>query len=270
MIALFVLKLSAGITLMWWLMPRREVTDGFFRIQMRVVLGLAVLAILLLSQTGTWDIQTLANDGSTQPPVAVESSATQTWRGIQWAQIGLAVVAYVGSVFWALGRRLPGNICIHLMALASGGCVLLHSLRVPCSCAWLQVLSDLSSAAVCGSVLTAMLLGHWYLTTPTMSIRPLYWFNGMIVVAAVLRLISSGTAVATQGLALPGLTHRIWFIVRCIGSIAVPLIVAVAVWRVLRYRNTQSATGILFAGLILVLMGEMSGALLERDLQIPY
>ena len=39
MIALFSLKLSAGIALMWWLMPRREVTDGFFRIQMRVLLG---------------------------------------------------------------------------------------------------------------------------------------------------------------------------------------------------------------------------------------
>ncbi len=276
MIALFVLKLSAGITLMWWLMPRREVTDGFFRIQMRLVLGLAVLAILLLSQTGTWDLSAVVAesstpaDGPSQPTEPVESSAARTWQWMQRAQIGLAVVAYVGSVFWALGRRLPGNICIHLMTVISCGSVLLHSLRVPCSCTWLQVLSDFSSAAVCGSVLTAMLLGHWYLTTPTMSTRPLYWFNGMIIVAAGLRLVASATAVLTEGLALPGLTHWIWFSIRCIGSIAVPLIVSIAVWRVLRYRNTQSATGILFAGLILVLMGEMSGALLERDLQIPY
>jgi len=276
MIALFVLKLSAGITLMWWLMPRREVTDGFFRIQMRVVLGLAVLAILLLSQTGTWDVQaisgnsSMATDVSIQATESVDSSAAETWRWMQCLQIGLAVLAYFGSVFWALGRRLPGNLCIHLMVLVSCGSVLLHSLRVPCTCVWLQVLSDVSSSAVCGSVLTAMLLGHWYLTTPTMSTRPLYWFNGMIAAAAGMRLIATVTAVATEGLALPGLTHWIWFSIRCIGSIVVPFILAVVVWRVLRYRNTQSATGILFAGLIIVLMGEMSGALLERDLQIPY
>ena len=46
MVALFVLKLVAGITLMWLLMPRKEVTDGFFRIQMLVALGLCVLAVL--------------------------------------------------------------------------------------------------------------------------------------------------------------------------------------------------------------------------------
>ncbi|MFN8711003.1 MAG: hypothetical protein ACK50J_30400, partial [Planctomyces sp.] len=54
MIPLFILKLTAGITLMWLLMPRREVTDGFFRIQMRLLLGLTVLAYLLLSRSTTW------------------------------------------------------------------------------------------------------------------------------------------------------------------------------------------------------------------------
>lgn len=290
MIALFVLKLAAGITLMWCLMPRREVTDGFFRIQMRVVLGLAVLAALLLTRTGTWQKPEPAMNVG-QKAVAANSaesaeersaadssslttapviSAADTWLWIQRLQIAVAVVAYFGSVFWALGRRGPGNICVYLMMLGSAGALLLHATRVPCSCVWLQILSDFSSAAVSGSVLTAMLLGHWYLTTPAMSTRPLYWFNGAIVLAAVLRLVASVTAVVTEGIALPGLTHWIWLSIRWTGTIVVPLLVAVLVWRILRYRNTQSATGVLFAALILVLMGEMSGALLERDLQIPY
>ena len=46
MVALFVLKLVTGVTLMWLLMPRKEVTDGFFRIQMLVGLGLCVLIAL--------------------------------------------------------------------------------------------------------------------------------------------------------------------------------------------------------------------------------
>ena len=62
MIALFVLKLFVGITMMWWLMPRKDVTDGFFRIQMRLLLGLAVLSVLLLSADQTW-IESTSNVG---------------------------------------------------------------------------------------------------------------------------------------------------------------------------------------------------------------
>ena len=48
MIESFVLKLVTGIALMWLLMPRKEVTDGFFRIQMLVALGLCVLLVLVI------------------------------------------------------------------------------------------------------------------------------------------------------------------------------------------------------------------------------
>ncbi len=277
MIALFVLKLSAGITLMWWLMPRHDVTDGFFRIQMRVVLGLAVLATLLLTRSGTWELA--ANVDSQQAhhskaEIESASSSERTLASIRvWqmrSQVAAAVIAYFGSVFWALGRRLPGNLCIYALVLACCGSLGMHSVFGPASCAWLQLLSDFSSAAVCGSVLTGMLLGHWYLTTPTMSTRPLWWFNAAIFVAAVLRLAASAAAVLTEGIQIAGMAHWIWLMIRWLGTIVVPLIVAAMVWRILRYRNTQSATGVLFAGLILVLMGEMSGALLERNLHIPY
>ena len=49
-----------------------------------------------------------------------------------------------------------------------------------------------------------------------------------------------------------------------------PLALSLVLLRILRYRNTQSATGVLFAGLIVVFMGEMTAALLERDLLVPY
>ena len=39
--------------------------------------------------------------------------------------------------------------------------------------------------------------------------------------------------------------------------------------RILRYRNTQAATGVLFAGVILVFLGEMSAALLLAELRHP-
>ena len=259
MIALFVLKMVAGITMTWLLMPRREVSDGFFRIQMWIVLALAVLAALLLTRDSTWEL-------SRQEIVPAEF--TRTWQ-LRLAVMNV-VAAYFGSICWALGRRLPGGLCIYLLALGSVSALLLHSLQLSDSPAWLQLLSDFSSAAVLGSVLTGMLLGHWYLTTPTMSIRPLSWFNVAICLAGLSRLAASGVALGMFGLSLPDVTHVIWFAIRWIGAILVPLLAAILVWRILKYRNTQSATGVLFAGLILVLMGEMSAAMLERDVQIPY
>ena len=53
------------------------------------------------------------------------------------------------------------------------------------------------------------------------------------------------------------------------GGIIGPIVVAVAVARILRYRNTQSATGVLFVGVILAFIGEMAGALLRNELQLP-
>jgi hypothetical protein len=287
MIGLFVIKLATGICLMWLLMPRKEVTDGFFRIQMRVVLGLTVLAALLLTTEGTWDfssgnagaavaaagsaVDSVASDAADSAADGLPDSAAVTAGRIRSVQIAMAVVAYAGSVFWALGRRLPGNLCIYILNLGCLSGLLLHSWSVPnAGGVWMQILADLSSAAVLGSVITGMLLGHWYLTTPSMSIQPLWWFGKAIIVAAVARLAASAWCIAEAGLPLQDTSHWIWLALRWIGGIVVPLVVAFLVFRILRYRNTQSATGVLFAGLIVVFMGEMTAALLERDVLLPY
>lgn len=263
MMALFILKLVTGVTLMWWLMPRRDVTDGFFRIQMRIVLGLLVLIPLCLTADGTW-------------PQAVEVSEQQSQfnQDLVIVTRGLCVagafVSYAGSVFWALGRRTPGNICVHLLTLICCTMLALHSFNVPNSAgAVQQLLSDFASAGVLGGVLTGMLLGHWYLTTPTMSIEPLWWFNRAILFAAVLRMAVSCWALVGSGL-VETTTEQIWLTLRWVGGVLTPILSCLLVWRILKHRNTQSATGVLFAGLILVFMGEMTASLLERDTMIPY
>ncbi|MCA9086138.1 MAG: hypothetical protein KDA81_18900 [Planctomycetaceae bacterium] len=279
MIAWFVLKLAAGITFMWWLMPRRDVTDGFFRIQMRVVLGLSVLAALLLTSSTTWAEKAVEgviglHSSAASAEAGAEITGLSAKRVAGWLRslaVTSAVIAYFGSVFWALGRRLPGNICIHLLTLISVTWLSLHAGSVPGDVPrLLQFLSAFSTAGVLGSVTIGMLLGHWYLTTPTMSIQPLYWFNKAIVTSAVLRAVGSGWAVMDAGLATIDLTEQIWLGIRWIGGIAAPALAALMVWRILKHRNTQSATGVLFAALILVFMGEMAAALLEGDTQIPW
>ena len=49
MISLFCCRLICGASLCWALMPRRQVTCGFFRIQHLVVLGLSALAAITLT-----------------------------------------------------------------------------------------------------------------------------------------------------------------------------------------------------------------------------
>lgn len=281
MIALFVLKLATGTAMMWWLMPRKDVTDGFFRIQMRVLLGLVVLAALLLSAGQTWSpvaasMETSVDVGTETTAVQKTAAASHHWGAVRvavWIRglaIAVGLISYAGSIFWALGQRPPGNLCIHLVTLLTVAALALHSVNVPNHCSIAQqLLSDFSSAALLGGVLTGMLLGHWYLTTPTMSINPLWWFNSAILVAAILRCVASVWALS-DGFALDDSTHMIWFGIRWAGGVVAPVAMTVMVWRILKHRNTQSATGVFFAGLVVVFMGEMTAALLERDTQLPY
>jgi hypothetical protein len=186
-------------------------------------------------------------------------------------QVVAAVIAYAGHIVWKLGRRIPGKVAIFLLGALCIGSLMMLSCSMNTSVpVWQQVGSDLSSAAVLGAAVTGMLLGHWYLTTPSMSIQPLTWFARVLFAAGLVRMLASGVALGRCGWTATGTTHTLWLAMRLTGGILVPVVTSLMVVRILRYRNTQSATGVLFAGLILVFMGEMAAALLEQDLRIPY
>jgi len=266
MIEFFLLKLVTGIALMWLLMPRKDVTDGFFRIQMLVALGFCVLLVLLfLPGSPPQEVNSVSE---------VMTSGVRTQAGnqfIRFAQFIAAVVAFAGHIVWKLGRRLPGVMAIYAVAILCFLSLAAGSLASGFNLDALNfLLSDLASSAVLGATLTGMLLGHWYLTTPAMSIGPLSWFTQALFLAAISRLLMTSLSLGRFGFASDDVVHLLWLLVRIVGGILVPLVTAVVVARILKYRNTQSATGVLFAALILVFMGEMSGALLERDLRIPY
>jgi len=100
MIAPFALRLICGMSWMWLAMPRREVTCGFFRIQMLVVLGLSVLAAL----TGDFP--------SVEAAASVDLSRTVTLVSI----VMLAVAAFCGSIAWTLEQRSAGNAFVFAVA----------------------------------------------------------------------------------------------------------------------------------------------------------
>jgi hypothetical protein len=251
MISLFCCRLIFGTALCWLLMPREQVTFGFFRIQHFVAMGLGVTAALTL-----------------QPAEDALLAASVT-RSLD---VAMAVTGYVGSVIWTLGRRRLGLLSMTgilvLSAVAIAG-----TMDPPSSSGAPSVLhwygAELSSAWLVGSITTAMLLGHWYLTATAMPLLPLRRLNQFLLSAVALRALIAGIGLATCPEAIDDTTHLAWLAIRWVCGLGGPLAMGLAVPPILKYRNTQSATGVLFAGVILAFMGEMAATLLSQDIGWP-
>ncbi|OYW18184.1 MAG: hypothetical protein B7Z55_11100 [Planctomycetales bacterium 12-60-4] len=252
MLAQFTLQLIAGISLMWVLMPRRQVTSGFFRIQMLLVLGLSVLVALTAGQLA---------------PTTTDKTAPVRWE--TWLGMVIGLTAFAGSILWTLERRKAGGICAFIIwGLAN--LALDSAFRGTLAPNWLGLLSAGATAAVLGGTVTGMLLGHWYLTAPTMSIAPLTKLTQIFGLSLIVRLIVSGLAWYLGSDALQGSLLWTWFALRWLAGILAPLVLCGMTLQILRYRNTQAATGVLFAAVILTFIGELSAALLSSELHCPF
>lgn len=256
MIPQFALRLIVGLSLLWCLLPRRQITSGFFRIQMLVTLGLSVLLTLTAAQ----------------------------WEGLLMVKAGLpllrggaitsAVVSFLGSVLWTLERRRGGTVCAHLVAAASGA-TLLYLASLPAwgpAPAWLRSVEALTGGLLLGSLTGAMLLGHWYLTATGMPLAPLVRATQLAFVAVLLRgVIVTVSVLSSSAGILDSLldAHWVWTLLRWSAGLMGPLVLTAMTFRILRYRNTQSATGVLFAAVILAFIGEAASLLLQRQLHWP-
>ena len=117
-----------------------------------------------------------------------------------------------------------------------------------------------------------MLLGHWYLVETSLSIRPLSvgssLFSGAVglrIGVAIIALIYGGVA-ALRIADLSDLiysTPALFFGFRVLTGLLFPAFLAVMIRNTVRIRSTQSATGLLYVALILVLFGELTAAFLE-------
>ena len=106
----------------------------------------------------------------------------------------------------------------------------------------LTLFSEVATSLLIGGATAGMLLGHWYLTAPTMSITPLGRVNLYFGSAAVLRLLVSLIGLALVVAQADRRNSRVVAGAAALGrrGIGGPLVLAVMVWRILRYRNTQA------------------------------
>ena len=183
-----------------------------------------------------------------------------------------AIASYVGASIWIYEKARAGTIAmlvVTILSLTSAYLTTLFPETRTITHTISVLLEIISSGALLGAVMMSMLLGHWYLTASGMSLAPLWRLNAVFGVATLLRIV-----LATIGLSLvdklPGTDYHVTLLaLRWLVGLIGPLVVVVMVWRILKYRNTQAATGVLYTGVLLTVTGELAATLLSRELSLP-
>jgi hypothetical protein len=247
MLADFCIRLAAGLSAAMALSTHPDVTPGFFRTHSLVSLGLLALAAV----TGPADLRVL---------------------------LGVAAgLAWLGFVQWSLGWSRAGRTTLWVVAgLAALALLGLARVAAPNAATpgMVRAAAVLTSAAVLGSGLTAMLLGHWYLVTPAMAMAPLQRLIrlslGGLAARAIVTVVGVAVGVGLVGavpVAEPWSRDGFWWgcvAARWLVGLVAPAALAWMVWRTTQIRATQSATGILYASIILTFFGELLAMVVQQ------
>jgi hypothetical protein len=194
-----------------------------------------------------------------------------------WAVASAGGLAYLAAVAFGLGLPRVAKPLVLLVALIAGA--VLAQATTSTSDLGIQALNAVgrwASAFLLGAMLSAMLLGHYYLTAPAMSIEPLKRFVRCIGWGLAARAIvaalgwwswqhGSAAIVGSQ----PAAISPFFFALRWGVGIVGTAVATVLVWKTVQIRSTQSATGILYAALMLLLCGELSALIVARTAGVP-
>lgn len=245
MLATICTRLALGLILflplIWKCLPHPR----FVRTQFATALGLFVVALL-----ASWG-ETSAVD------LSVLSLA--------------AAMALGGAIAWTLEPAPLGMPLIVGTILLTGFALARLNWGAE-TFGWLLA-GNIASAALLGSSMTAMLVGHSYLISPGLALTPLLRLLAALFVSIGVRAAVAGGALAFWLSEAGGhnLTTEdwLWLPVRWIVGFVAPLIFGWMALSSARIRSTQSATGILYVAVVCVILGELVGLLLEKSHALP-
>jgi len=224
--------------------PSRAVGPQFFRTLMLVMLALVTVA-------------GLAGPGMRE--------------GTGLVLIGSAVLAFCGSMVWTLGRTRAGQTVAGLLLVLLAWNLVSSALDARNSAGGPMALAGaVASAMLLGAVTGAMLLGHSYLVSPTMAIDPLKRLVALVGLSLVARTLLAGAGlvdlVRSSGLSTVFREFdTLWWSLltaRWVIGLVAPGAIAWMAWQTTKIRSTQSATGILYAGMALTFLGEVASQIL--------
>jgi len=246
----FILRLSFGMSLAMAWTPPRLVSSGYYRNNLYVLLGLNVLASL-----AAWM-------GLSQTPLPL------------WPPLTAAILSYLGGVFWLYEAPRPGRAALAAIAAVTLlGAWLAGGPGEPAApvASLLWRLDPIGGGLVLGVTMAAMLLGHWYLNAPGMSLNPLKRLVLAMAIAVVLRgaLCAAGLAAEYAEAGPFGLERWLFLALRWLSGVFGAAAVTALTLQTLKIPNTQSATGMLYVGVIVTFVGELTSQLLSGESQFP-
>jgi hypothetical protein len=249
----FIFRVSFGLSLSMAITPSRLVTSGYYRVHLWVLMGMNTAAALALYSSR-----------------ASFEAGLVSWSVVFALSIALAVISYCGSVFWLYEHPKGGHAALFAVALISTAAALLGTPwpeQVTSAKLFAAMADLLSSGLLLGATLAAMFLGHWYLNTPGMKLLPLQRLVILMMVAVAVRSAVCAFSIYLQLAYGDSLTFLAWAFIalRWLSGLLGTLMLGVLTWQTLKIPNTQSATGILYAGVLLTFIGELTSQLLSVD-----
>jgi hypothetical protein len=165
-----------------------------------------------------------------------------------WSVIMAATLSNFASILWLYDAKSVGKFGIILVGFFDFyACARLAQ--------WLGPFDIACSGLLLGFAVTAMLLGHWYLNTPSMNISPLRLLILLFLAAIVVRIAGELASGRTSWEFLAQVPVA-WLALRWLAGVMGPIVAGMMVWQTLKIPNTQSATGLLYVVVVLVFLGE--------------
>lgn len=262
-LSLTLLQLAFGLVAFNLVTPSRDLSGGFFALHGVLALPAAALAGLASGESGL-----LLRAGAGPSPVAL-------------------LVVFCASValhtLLARAGRLGLARLVLAPAVAAGGWLLAsRALVAPLAgrglgSAWTAA-GLVLGGLLFGGVVWAMNVGHWYLVSRTLPFQLLVHASNAFGALAVARAALAGVALgmlaprhATAEIAslVDPFRDAFFFWSRVLWGLAAPVVLAPFVIKTARMKSNQAATGLLYVGLVFVMVGELLATYLTLRSGLP-
>jgi hypothetical protein len=176
----------------------------------------------------------------------------------------LHYIPMICMVLVRLFHKEEKSIFMWLLYLIQNGC-LLYLLNITFNNHGPTYLYFLSSTILLGVIMYSMILGHYYLVVPKLTVKPLLVANIILFAILIIKITQAGyytyhnfdffTEGTTKG---AGYSFNWMMLLMRVGwGYLVVGLMSIFNWKLVRLRSTQSSTGMLYAMTFFVIIGEL-------------
>lgn len=176
----------------------------------------------------------------------------------------LHYIPMICMVLVRLFHKDEKSLFMWLLYFIQNGC-LLYLIMLTFNNHGLTYLYFISSTMLLGIIIYSMLLGHYYLVVPKLTVRPLLIANIILFVILAVKITQAGfftyhnldffTEGTTKGAGYS--FNWLMLLMRAGWGYLVIGIMSIFNWKLVKLRSTQSATGMLYAMTFFVIIGEL-------------